>query len=313
MSEYRDHIKVVVISPTFSKTKILQDETYKYFPQTKLNLEGRKFNKNELIEFIKEADAIVLGVDQIDEEVLLACKNLKIISKYGVGIDNIDLEACKKRNIKIGWTGGVNKRSTSEMTLGYMLMLSRNIYLTSNQLKEGIWNRSAGFQLSGKTIGIIGIGEIGKDLIQLLKPFNCKILVNNNGDQDEYISRHNLTKASKEEIYKESDFISIHTPLNEATKNMINIETFRMMKKSSFIMNSARGEIINKDDLKYALKNALIAGAAIDVYVSEPPTDRELIALPNLICTPHIGGTAKEAAEALGMSCIKHLREYFEA
>lgn len=305
-------MKIIVTSPSFSSNAILQNEIYKHFPNAKLNLEGKRFNKKELIEYIKEADGIIVGLEPIDEEVLSHCRYLKIVSKYGVGLNNIDLEACKKRNIAIGWTGGVNKLSVAEMTLGYMLMLMRNLFITSNELKNGIWNKSGGFQVSGKKIGIIGVGHIGKEVVRLLKPFDCEIYVNDIINQDEYYKEYNLVESSKEEIFKTCDIVTIHTPYDDTTKNMVNLEVFEMMKRSSFVVNSARGGIINEDDLKYALQYNLIAGAAIDAYVEEPPSDKELIRLPNLICTPHIGGNAKEAVEAMGLSAIKHLTEYFK-
>lgn len=298
---------IAVTSPSFSSNKTLQQEIYKYFPKAKLNLDGKRFNKKDLIEYIKDADAIIVGLEPIDKEVLEQCPNLKIVSKYGVGLNNIDLEACKKRDITIGWTGGVNKLSVAEMTLGYMLMLCRNLFITSNELKNGIWNKSGGFQLSEKRIGIIGVGYIGKELIRLLKPFNCEILVNDIINQEQYYKENNLKEVSKEEIFKTCDIVTIHTPFDTTTHNMVNLEVLKIMKESAFIINSARGGIINEDDLKYALQNGLIAGAAIDAYVEEPPTDKELLHLPNLICTPHIGGNAQEAVEAMGMSAIKHL------
>ena len=305
-------MNIVVTSPSFSSNKILQKEMYQYFPNAKLNLEGKRFGKKELIEYIKDADAIIVGLEPINEEVLSQCKHLKIVSKYGVGLNNIDLDACKKRNIAIGWTGGVNKLSVSEMTLGYMLMLMRNLFITSNELKNGIWNKSGGFQLSAKKIGIIGVGHIGKEVLRLLKPFDCEIYVNDIINQDEYYIENGLLEVSKEEIFQTCDIVTIHTPYDDTTKDLVTLEVFKMMKQSSFVINSARGGIINEDDLKYALQNNLIAGAAIDAYVEEPPTDKELLNLPNLICTPHIGGNAQEAVEAMGMSAIKHLVEYFK-
>lgn len=305
-------MNIVVTSPSFSSNKLLQEEIYKYFPNAKLNLDGKRFNKEDLIEYIKDADAVIVGLEPINKEVLDKCPKLKIVSKYGVGLNNIDLEACKKRKIAIGWTGGVNKLSVAEMALGYMLMLCRNLFVTSNELKNGIWNKAGGFQLSGKKVGIIGVGYIGKEVIRLLKPFNCEIYVNDIINQDEYYKENSLIETSKEEIFSSCDIVTIHTPYDDTTKEIVNLEVFKIMKKSSFIINSARGGIINENDLKYALQNKLIGGAAIDAYVEEPPTDKELLNLPNLICTPHIGGNSKEAVEDMGMSAIKHLVEYFK-
>ena len=304
-------MKIVVTSPSFSKNKKLQKKIYQYFPNAKLNLEGKRFNQNELIAYIKDADAVIVGLESMNREVLDACPNLKIISKYGVGLNNIDLESCKEKNIAIGWTGGVNRLSVAEMALGFMLMFSRNLFASSNELKSGTWNKSGGFQLSGKTVGIIGLGFIGKELVRLLKPFGCKVLVNDIINQDKYYQKEGLVEVSKEELYQQSDIITIHTPHNETTDNMIDLEVLKNMKTTAYILNTARGGIINEQDLKYALQNGIIAGAGIDAYVEEPPSDREFMALPNLICTPHIGGNAKEAVEAMGMSAIKHLVEFY--
>lgn len=304
-------MKIAITSPSFSKNSLLKEKIYHYFPDAKLNLEGIRFNKNDFINFVNDAEAIIVGLEEIDEEVLNKLPYLKIIAKYGVGLNNIDLEACKKRNIQIGWTGGVNRLSVAEMTLGYMLMLCRNLYITSNELKQGIWNKSGGFQLSAKTVGIIGVGYIGKELVRLLEPFGCTILVNDIINQSDYYTQHKLIEVSKEELYARSDIVTIHTPLDTNTLSMININVFKQMKESAFILNSARGGIINENDLKLALQNGLIAGAAIDAYIEEPPTDMELLKLPNLICTPHIGGNAQEAVESMGLSAIQHVREYF--
>jgi len=305
-------MNIVITSPSFSKNRKLQKEIYHYFPNAKLNLEGKRFNKNELIEFIKDADALIVGLEPMDREILAECTHLKIISKYGVGLNNIDLDTCKSRDIAIGWTGGVNRLSVAEMALGFMLMFSRNLFMTSNELKRGTWNKAGGFQLSGKTVGIIGCGFIGKELVRLLKPFGCKILVNDIINQDEYYKQEGLIEVTKEELYRDSDIVTIHTPHNETTDNMVTLDILKSMKQSSYILNTARGGIINEQDLKYALQNGIIAGAGIDAYSEEPPTDREFIELPNLICTPHIGGNAKEAVEAMGMSAIKHLVEFYK-
>ena len=304
-------MNVVVTSPSFSKNKNLQDEIFKYFPNAILNLEGIRFNQVELIEYIKNADAAIVGLETINKDVLNKCKNLKIIAKYGVGLNNIDLENCRERNVAVGWTGGVNKLSVAEMTLGFMLMSTRNLYATSNELKNNIWNKSGGFQLSGKKVGIIGLGYTGKELVRLLKPFGCKILVNDIINQDKYYKENNLKETSKEQIFKTSDIVTIHTPYNHTTNNMINIEVLKSMRNSAYIINTSRGGIVNEADLKHALQNNIILGAAIDVYLEEPPTDQEFLKLPNLICTPHIGGNAKEAVEAMGISAIEHLKQYY--
>jgi D-3-phosphoglycerate dehydrogenase len=171
---------------------------------------NRNFNVVDVIENTSKIKT------NLTSDLLDKLPDLKIIAKYGVGLDNIDIEACNSRNIKIGWTGGVNRRSVAEMALGFMLALSRNLYITSTQLKQGFWNKNGGSQLTGKTIGIIGAGYIGRELIELLRPFNCKILVNDIIDISN-LNVGNIFVSDKKTIYLNSDIISLHTPLNNET------------------------------------------------------------------------------------------------
>jgi phosphoglycerate dehydrogenase-like enzyme len=302
-------MKVAVTSKSFSKNKILIDELIKYFSDIKLNLGTKKLNDDELIEFLEDCDGVIVALEEINKKVIDALPNLKVISKFGVGLDNINLDYCKQKDIKIGWIGGVNKTSVAEMALGFMLMLTRNLYISSNKLSNNIWDKDGGYSLYGKTIGIIGMGFIGKEVVNLLKPFGCKILVNDIITQDEYYKVNNLIKSSKEDIFKKCDIVTIHTPLNNDTKFIVNTTSLESMKKSAFIINTARGDLIKLDNLKEALKNNIIAGGAIDVYDIEPPQDKELLKLENLICTPHIGGNSEEAVLAMGKSAIKYLKE----
>ena len=302
-------MKIRVSTIAFSSNKILVEELKKQFHDALVNEKLIRIPEEELVDFYKDADGIIVGLEKITSQLLDQLPNLKIIAKYGVGLDNIDIKACKDRNVKIGWTGGVNKRSVAEMALGFMLALSRNLYLTSNQLKDGIWNKNGGFQLTGKTIGIIGCGNIGRELIEILKPFNCNILVNDLIELGKFAT-DGIIQVEKDVLFKQSDIISVHTPLNTDTVDLINIDVLNQMKSSALLINTARGGIINEKDLKHALINGYIAGAALDVYDQEPPIDFELLKLPNLLCTPHTGGNAQEAVLAMGMSAIEHLIKF---
>lgn len=303
-------MKVVVSNNAFSKNAFLVNKLLSHFPDATINTLGKRFTGDDLIEYFREADAAIVGLEIVSSQLLDNLPKLKIVAKFGVGLDNIDLDACQERNVTVGWTPGVNKRSVAEMTLGFMLALLRNLYITSNQLKVGNWNKDGGLQLSGRTIGIIGIGNIGRDLVELLKPFACRILVNDIQDVSAYANLNGLESVTKEVLYKESDIITIHTPFTKHTNNLLNMDVFKQMKPSSFIINTARGGIVNEEDLKTALKGGIIAGAALDVYETEPPTDLELLNLPNLMCTPHTGGNSVEAVVAMGMSAINHLLTY---
>jgi len=303
-------MKIAVSAVSFSKNEVLRNEILAIFPQTYFNVSGKILKSQDLVDFFADSKLALVGTEKIDENVLKNCPNLQFISKYGVGLDNIDLEACQKYGVQIGWTGGVNRLSVAEMVLGFMLASSRNLFSTSLQLKNGIWNKNGGFQLSKKTVGIIGVGCIGKELVRLLKPFDCTILVNDIVEQSNFYKENNLLESSKEEIFQKSDFISIHTPLSPLTKQLICEKSLSLMKKNAFLINTSRGEIVKQDDLHYFLKNNLIGGAALDVYEEEPCQDLDFLTLPNLICTPHIGGNAQEAVLAMGRSAIEHLKSF---
>lgn len=308
-----NNLIIGITTVAFSKNELLVNKVRNLgFKKVYTNEELKRFTKDELIKFFSKCDVAIVGLDKIDEEILSHTPKLKALSKYGVGLDNIDFNACKKYNIEVLHTQGVNKRSVSELTLGCILSLLRNIYVSSNLLKNNIWEKNGGVQLTNKTIGIIGVGNIGKDLIQLLKPFNCKVLVNDIINQDKYYKDNNVTESSKEEIFRDADIITIHTPLNESTKYMIDKKSLNLMKPNAIVINTARGGIINQEDLKWALKNNIIAGAAIDAYEMEPPEDLEFLVLPNLINTPHIGGNAIEAVEAMGESAIENILNWIK-
>jgi len=304
-------MKIVVTSPSFSKTDVLKEELTRLFPQTVLNVNGIKLQGDRLTEYIGDADGMIVGLEKLDKNVLQKCSNLKIISKYGVGLDNVDTVYCRENNIEIGWTAGVNKRSVAEMTLAFMIVLSRNIHSTSRQLKSGTWNKSGGFDLSGKTVGIIGVGNVGKEIVRLLAPFECTVLVNDIIDQTEYYRANKLIEVSKEYIFRNADILTVHAPLTTETTHMINGNVLSLMKETAFLINTARGPIVVQEDLRIALQSNTIAGAAIDVYDEEPPADRDFLSLPNLICTPHIGGNSYESILMMGRSAIQHLKKYF--
>jgi phosphoglycerate dehydrogenase-like enzyme len=198
-----------------------------------------------------------------------------------------------------------------EITLGFMLTLTRNLYPSIVTLKNGEWKTDGGSELTGKTIGIFGFGHIAKRVVELLKPFECTILVSFKREDAEEAQKLGVVFAPFERILTEADIISLHIPLTHQTRNLFSTKAFKAMKKSAFIINTARGGIIDEGALKSALQNQEIAGAALDVFIEEPMKDKSLLELPNLICTPHFGGNSKESVLAMGRSSISHLRHFF--
>jgi phosphoglycerate dehydrogenase-like enzyme len=304
-----DAPRVVVTPPAFCKSPSLRAELLRYFPNTVFNEKDRYLSGHELIEFLKDADAAMIGRDLICIELVRSLPKLKMISKYGVGLDNVDQDALRSANIEFCVTFGTNKRSVAELTLGFMIGLCHN--MLSEKLKKGFWLREGGQQLSGKIVGVIGCGNVGKELVRLLNPFQCQIRVQDIADRREFCRQSDAVETEFEELIAEADIVTLHVPLTEDTENLINKSVLEKMKPSAFLVNTSRGRVINQKDLHKALVCGEIAGAGLDVYCEEPPTDLEFLRLSNLMVTPHIGGNAKEAIEAMGMAAIQNLVEYY--
>ena len=298
---------IAVCSRSFSKNIILRDEITAQFSDVTFNDEGLNLSGDSLIEFLKGHQKAIVALETIDFSILSKLPDLKVISKYGVGMDMLDMQALRKCGIRLGWEGGVNKRSVAELVIGFAIVLLRHLYVCNAEVRSGIFKQKAGVQLSEKTFGIIGCGNVGKDLVRLLQPFNCKILVYDIEDYQDFYSEYGIITASLEELLKLSDIVSIHIPFNEASKNLIDGGKLAFMKSNAILINTARGGIVDEGALNKSLMNGSLAGAAFDVFSPEPPSDLELLNLVNFFSTPHIGGSSIEAVLAMGRSAIKGL------
>ena len=308
----KDNIRIKVTSRSFSRHPILKQELLDLFPNSVFNTDGPPTGLPNIAEFLKDADGVILGLEEIDRHVLKQLENVKIIAKYGVGLDNLDVSSAEELGITIGWTGGVNKRSASEQALGFMLGLSRNLFFSSFPLKNGKWEKEGGRLLSGSCVGIIGCGHIGTDVIYLLQSFKCRILICDILDKSGVVDTYGATQVLQDELLAEADVISLHVPLTGLTQGMVNEEFLQKMKPTAYLINNSRGPVVEQQALKNALQQKIIAGAALDVFESEPPEDLEFLDLPNLMVTPHIGGSANEAILAMGRSAISHLKRHFQ-
>ena len=304
-------MKIAVTTIAFSANDFLVNLINKSFSSVKYNEKGKRLNSEELIQFLSDAEVAIIGLDEIDTEILKKLPNLKCIVKFGVGLNNIDLEACKNRNIIIGWEGGVNRMAVAEITLGFMISLSRNIFSSSNKMSRGIWKKNGGKSLSELTIGIIGLGNIGKEIAKLLKPFGAKILAFDIIDYTEYCVLNNIQFVSKLCLFQHSDIITIHTPLDHSTINLIDKPAFNLMNKKPYIINTARGGIIDENALIEAVNSKKIKGAALDVYKNEPLLNESIYQSEKIICTPHISGNSYDAVIKMGISSINFVKKYY--
>jgi len=301
--------KVAVTSVSFSKNLQLRDELKLNFPNSHFNESGSSLDGSDLIQFIADAELVIAGTEKFDAEVVNSLKTIRMISKYGVGLDNIDQDFAKKKGIQIGWRGGVNKTSVAEQVMCFLIGQARNLFSSSYQLKRGEWVKNGGSLLSGKRIGIVGFGNIGEEVARMLAPFNCKICVTDILDKTKEANDHGAEFTKNFWACVEgADFVTLHVPLTESTRHLVNQRFLKRMKSSAFLVNTSRGGVVNQDDLLAALNSSEIAGAAIDVYENEPFTDGHYLKSDRLICTPHIGGNAAEAVLAMGRSAIENLK-----
>ena len=305
-------MKVVVTPPAFCKSEYLKSKLSSLFPNTVYSQKNNYLSESELIGFLKNADAAIIGRDSITKATLEALPQLKIISKYGVGLDNLDIFSIKEKGVELAVTAGTNKRSVAELTLSFMLGLCHRTFIGAERIKRGEWIREGGHNLSGKTIGIMGCGNVGKEVVHLLKPFGCVILVCDIEDRSEFCRDQGVTESSIGSLIEKSDIVTLHVPLTDLTRNMIDETVLRKMQANAYLINTSRGAVVNASALHKALVSGEISGAALDVFCSEPPDDMAFLELPNLMVTPHIGGNSVEAVEAMGQAAIDNLVEFFK-
>jgi D-3-phosphoglycerate dehydrogenase len=219
----------------------------------------------------------------------------------------IDMEAMARHGVLLGWTGGVNKRSVAELVMAFAIFLFHRVPEATREVQGGIWRQLVGEQLSARTIGIVGCGHIGKEVAVLGRAFGCRVLAHDILDFPEFYAEHQVTPVGQEDLLSQSDLVTLHVPLDDSTRNMLSAERLALMKPGAFLINTARGNLVDEAALKARLMDGRLAGAAFDVFATEPPEDRELLTLPNFIATPHIGGSTEDAILAMGRAAIAGL------
>lgn len=269
----------------------------------------------------EELDAIITRKIKIDRNIISRAKKCKVICNHGTGTDQIDLAAAKEAGIAVESAPGLNARSVAELALGFIMALSFKMKFNDSGMQEGKFSKFGlpelqGNEVFGKKVGLIGSGNIARQLAAILKQsFNAKIYCWNNHRSKEELSQLGFEKVeSLSELFKICDIISIHTPLTEETKNLINKDILKAANPDLILVNTARGGIINESDLYEALSTGKIKAAACDVFVQEPPapaTANPLLALPNFLGTLHVGGSTAEALDRVGNKCIDNLEKYF--
>jgi phosphoglycerate dehydrogenase-like enzyme len=301
------HSVVAVASRSFSKHQTLRRELERRYARVTFNDAGRSLAGPELIDFLRGHDRAITGLERLDAPLFQALPELRVVSKFGVGLDMIDLEAMQSSNVALGWTPGVNRRSVAELVIGAAIALLHGVPAAAREVLEGTWRQTIGRQLTGRTFGVLGCGQVGKDVAVLARAFSCRVLAHDILDFPEFYAAHDVQPVDLPTLLRSSDVVTIHVPLVASTRRLLDAERLSLLRSDAFLINMARGGIVDEAALDAQLRAGRLAGAALDVFEQEPPVDRSLLGLPNVMVTPHIGGSTEEAILAMGRAAIAGL------
>jgi D-3-phosphoglycerate dehydrogenase len=300
-------LKVVISSRSFGKINsgsidVVKDAGF----EVVVNPHNKKLGEDELIELIHDADGLIAGTEEITEKVLKEAKMLKVISRYGVGLDNVDIKAAEKYGIKVYNTPNAPSKAVAELTLGLIFDLKRKISKSNLRATDGKWNPQLGTSLFGNIVGIVGLGRIGKEVIKLLEPFGVSVLAYEINPDNDFVKSHEISLTTLENIFLQSDVILLHLPLTEATRNIVGQRELSLMKNTAILVNTARGGLIDEDSLIRALEAESIEGVALDVFDQEPYRGR-LLDFDRALLTPHIGSYTKETRMTMEMESVENV------
>ncbi len=299
-------MKVLCTSPSFAK--------YDTRPITALQEQGLELIMlpadaplSALEPHLAETVAMIVAFTEMNEALLARAPKLKIVCKHGVGVDNIDLHATQARGIFVTNVPDANKHAVADFAFALILNIARQVTTAATETRAGRWPRIFATDVYGKTLGIIGLGNIGKQVALRASGFNMRVLAFDFYPDEKFAAEHNIQFVSLDELTARSDFITLHTPLTPETRNLFDASRLRMMKKTAFLINVSRGGVVNETDLTHALADNVIAGAAADVFDHEPLDNHPLFSLNNFIPTSHIAGYTDGAISAIGERCVQQI------
>jgi D-3-phosphoglycerate dehydrogenase len=270
------------------------------------NPTSRPLSSTEVAALLPGCDGYIAGLDTIDREALESADRLKVISRYGVGVDKVDLQAAHEKGILVTITPGANSVSVAELTVALILSLARHIPTASTATRSGEWPRLNGLTLEGKCVGLLGFGAIGKQVAKRLAGFSCQVMAFDPLPDNDYARQFGVALLPQDEVLAEADFLSLHLPLLPETRELVNTAFLSKMKRGAFLVNTARGELIDETALAEALQSGWLRGAALDVFTQEPPQkDHLLLSLPQVIATPHCASHTDGAMDSMGRIALE--------
>ena len=265
------------------------------------NTTGRPLTSAEVRDLLPGCDGYIAGLDVIDRAALATADRLKVIARYGVGVEKVDLDAARERGIRVTNTPGANASAVAELALGLILALARQIPAAAQAVRAGAWPRLGGVGLEGKTVGLLGLGAVGRQVARRLRAFDCAVIAYDPAPDTAFARDHAVELLPQAEVVARADFLSLHLPVTAETRGLVGAALLAQMRPSAFLVNTARGELVDDDALLAALRGGRIAGAALDCFSPEPPApDNPLLTLPQVIATPHIGAHTDSATSAMG-------------
>jgi len=300
----------ILITPTSFKPNLESSAMKKlqsFVGTLVFNPAGKPLSEDELIPLLEGCEGCIAGLDYYTPKVLESAKTLKVISRYGVGVDRVDLAAAKANNIVVCNTPGANTQAVADLAFALLLSAARRVPVLDRKTKEGQWPRSNGTELYGKTIGIMGLGAIGKAVAKRASGFSMKVIAYDPFINREYAKANGIIPADFAAVIREADFLSLHLPLTEDTRHVISASVMRSMKKGAIIVNTARGGLIDENAACEFLASGHLGGMGLDVYEEEPPQKSPLFELENVVLTPHTSAHTSEATEAMADMSVQNL------
>ncbi|MCS3662064.1 NAD(P)-dependent oxidoreductase [Salinibacter ruber] len=275
-----------------------------FVPQVEERLE-----EEELLEWIEDIDGVICGDDRFTERVLDAAPNLEVIAKWGTGIDSIDQEACRERGVAVCNTPDAFSEPVADTVLGYILCFARNLPWMDKAMKDGVWKKIDGFALREATLGVVGVGDVGKTVVQRAEAFGMRVLGNDRVDlPSTFLQTHEVEMVDKPTLFRESDFVSLNTDLNETSRHLVDAQVLSQMKDDAILINASRGPVVDEEALVEALRAGEIRGAALDVFEREPlPEDSPLRSMDNVMLAPHNANSSPEAWEFVHRNTVQNL------
>jgi len=271
------------------------------------NPTGKPLGERDLIRLLDGCDGCIAGVDHFTANVMENSPCLKVISRYGTGVDGVDLAAAKERNIVVCNTPGANAQAVADMTFGLLLSLTRSIPALDRRTRDGQWPRASRVELYGKTFGILGLGAVGKAVAKRAAGFSMKVIACSPRINKEYAERNGIVEVDFGTLIRESDFLSLNLPLKEQTRHIISASAMKAMKKGVFIINTSRGGVVDEAAAQVLLREGHLGGLGIDVFEDEPAVDSPFFEFENVVVTPHTAAHTVEAVQIMAAMSVRNL------